>query len=67
MLDIILSIEGAILNKTDKISTLMEPTCYWRRKTTNKKTNEFYISGWWKGWQVTGEGLVYPGLQRGHV
>lgn len=40
MLDIILSIEGAILNKTDKISTLMEPTCYWRRKTTNKKTNK---------------------------
>lgn len=41
MMDIILSIGGAMVSKTDKILTLMEHTCYWRRqKKKNNKTNQ---------------------------
>lgn len=40
MLDIILSIEGTMVDEADKSLTFMEPTCYWRRQTTHKKTNK---------------------------
>lgn len=39
MLDIILNIGGAMVSKTNRIPTLMEPTCYSRRK--KKQENKY--------------------------
>lgn len=67
-LDIILNIGSAVVNRTDKILTLMEPTCSRREgHQTRKQINEAVLQDDGKDGVSLGEVLVYPVLQRGQV